>query len=130
METGHKPSQILTGEGPAERSGGLFVALLESQKRLFQLGQRREIVGRENFALNDGEVDLHLVEPTGMVGSVQRNNRGPAGLQSLDALLAAVHGAIIHDPKYALGRAIGLLLHHLSHQAIEGLDSVAVSTAT
>jgi hypothetical protein len=28
--------------------------------------ERVEIVGRENLALNDGEVDLYLVEPTGV----------------------------------------------------------------
>jgi len=83
-----------------------------------------EIVRREKFALNDGEVDLHLVEPTGMVRSVNRNNRRPAGLQSLDALLAAVHRAIIDDPKHTFGRAIGLLVHNLTDQTIKVLDAV------
>jgi len=78
-----------------------------------------EIVRREKFALNDGEVDLHLVEPTGMVRSVNRNN-----LQSLDALLAAVHRAIIDDPKHTFGRAIGLLVHDLTDQTIKVLDAV------
>lgn len=45
--------------------------------------------------------------------SVNRNNRRPAALPSLDALLAAVDVAIIDDPKHAAGRAIGLLLHKL-----------------
>src|SRR6516162_2639147 len=89
-----------------------------------------EIVGRENFALNDREEDLHLVEPTGMVRSVNRNNRRPASLQSLNALLTAVHGAIIDDQKHAFGRGIGLLVHNLTDQAIKGLHPVSVCAAT
>ena len=66
---------------------------------------------------------IHLVEPTGMVRSVNRNNRRPAGLQSSDALLTAVHGAIIDDPKHTFGRAIGLLVHDLSDQTIQRVGS-------
>src|ERR1700745_2837590 len=97
---------------------------MKRQYVLFQLSKRLEIVGRDNFALNDRKVDLHLVEPTGMVRSMNRNNRRPAGLQSSDALLTAVHGAIIDDPEHTFGRAIGLLVHDLSDQTIKGLDPV------
>src|SRR5260370_21241916 len=94
------------------------------------MGERVEIVGREKFALIDGEIDLHLVATTGMVRSVNRNNRRPAGLQSLDALRAAVHGAIIDDPKHTFGRAIGLLVHDLTDQTIKVLDPVPVCATT
>ena len=65
-----------------------------------------------------------------MVRSVNRNNRRPAGLQSLDALLAAVHGAIIDDAKHPFGRAIGLLVHDLADQTIKVLDPVPVCATT
>src|SRR5271169_978144 len=59
-----------------------------------------------------------------MVRSVNRNNRRPAGLQSLDALLAAMHRAVIDDPKHTFGRAIGLLVQDLAEQTIKVLDPV------
>jgi hypothetical protein len=65
-----------------------------------------------------------------MVRSVNRNNRRLAGLQPLDALLAAVHGAIIDDPKHKFGRAIGLLVHDLVDQTIKVLDPVPVCATT
>jgi hypothetical protein len=33
---------------------------------MFQFGQRGEIVGRQDFSLNNRETDLDLVEPTGV----------------------------------------------------------------
>src|SRR5215471_9058566 len=65
-----------------------------------------------------------------MVRSLNRNNRRPGGLQSLGALLTAVHGAIIDDAKYTFGRAIGLLVHDLADQAIKVLDPVPVCATT
>ena len=78
-----------------ERSGRFFITFLEGKQSCFQFGQRFEIIGGENLTLNDGEVDLDLVEPTRVNGRVNRNDRRPADLKTLDALLAAVSGAII-----------------------------------
>ena len=65
-----------------------------------------------------------------MVRSVNRNNRRPAGLQSLDALLAAVHGAIIDDAKHTFGRALGLLVHDLTDMAGTTRLELATSAVT
>ena len=51
-------------------------------------------------------------------------------MQSLDALLAAVHGAIIDDAKHTFGRALGLLVHDLTDQTIKALDPVPVCATT
>jgi len=59
-----------------------------------------------------------------MDGRVDRYDRRPAGFKALDALLAAVSGAIIDDPKHACCRPIRLLTHHLPDQALEGFDAV------
>jgi len=39
---------------------------LEGKEPLFEFGQRREIVGRENLPLHDGEIDFDLIELTGV----------------------------------------------------------------
>jgi len=59
----------------------MFVVGLESQPPLLELARRTEVVGGENFSLNDRQVDLDLVEPTGMdrgmtrmaLGHLERN---------------------------------------------------------
>src|SRR5215472_10618706 len=70
------------------------------------------------------KLDLHLVEPTGMDGRVDRNDRRPLGLKTLDALRAAVSGALIEDPKHAGRRPIRLLTHHTPDPALEGVDAI------
>jgi hypothetical protein len=50
-------------------------------------------------------------------------------LETLDAPLAAVKGAIIDDPKHARCRPIGLLDHHLADRAIKGFDTVLAHAA-
>jgi hypothetical protein len=64
----------------------------------------------------------YLVEPRGvdrdvdqaqvLVGAVEPVDRGPSG----------VRGAVVDDPEHALGRCVGLFVHHLLDQPPEGLD--------
>jgi hypothetical protein len=43
--------------------GGVVVAVLEGGQPVLHLVQVGEVVGRDDFALHDGEEDLHLVQP-------------------------------------------------------------------
>ena len=63
----------------------MFIAALELEKTRFEFGQRFEVVGREEFALNDREVDLDLVEPTGVDWSVDEDRVGPIGAEASTA---------------------------------------------
>jgi hypothetical protein len=69
--------KIAAGEGPLDQRGGPFIVALESEEALFEFSQRREIVGCENLPLNDGEIDLDWVEPTGMDRGVDEDGIGP-----------------------------------------------------
>jgi len=124
VKADHEFGHVLAGKSPLERSGRLFITFLESEQSRLQFCQRVEIVGCENLTLNNGEVDLDLVEPTSVDGRVNRNDRRPAGLKTLDALLAAMGGAIIDDPKHASSRPIGFLTHPIRDQAMEGFDAI------
>ena len=53
---------------PAERLGGLVVAVHEAQQGPGQLPEAVEVVRGDDFLLDDGEEDLDLVQP----GRVQR----------------------------------------------------------
>jgi hypothetical protein len=58
--------EVGSGELPLEWRGGGFVAALEGEQTGLDVSEVREVVGGEDFALHDGEVDLDLVEPGGV----------------------------------------------------------------
>ena len=59
----------LKRHGPGNR----FVVRLEVQEPLFDRLQIRELVGCEDLSLDDGELNLNLVQPTGMNRRVDLN---------------------------------------------------------
>ena len=115
--------EISAREGPLEGLGGLLIVLLEPHQLFSKCGEVRKVVGREQLALDDGEIDLDLAEPTGVDRSVDEDDIGPFGVQSSGGALAAMSGAIVDDPEHAAGRPIRLLAHDLCDQAFEGDDA-------
>ncbi len=55
--------------------------MLKSQQLVFERGQGREIIRRQNLALHDREIDLDLIEPGRMGRGVDGHQRGPVLLQ-------------------------------------------------
>ena len=55
---------------------------------------------------------------------------GPTGSDALHGLLSAMSGAVIHDPKNALGRFVWFVTHDLSDEAVGGSNSVFVLTVS
>ena len=70
-------AEIIARESPFKRRCGLFVALLKVQEPLLELGQGREVIGGERLSLHDGEVNLDLVEPTGVNRGVHQDDVRP-----------------------------------------------------
>ena len=58
--------EVGAGELPLERLGDLLVAAAEREELLFERVEVGEVVGGQDFALDDREVDLGLVEPAGV----------------------------------------------------------------
>ena len=58
--------QVTAREGPLEWSGGPLVASLEGHHVPLQIGKALEVARGKQLALNDREVDLDLIEPTGV----------------------------------------------------------------
>src|SRR6267143_1741221 len=65
--------EILSCEPPLEGFGDGLVVTRECQQALRQLLQGREIVGRQDLALEDREIDFDLIEPTGVNGPVNEH---------------------------------------------------------
>lgn len=65
-------AKVISGELPLER---LSQALVMTFELLQALGERRQggkVIGSKNLALDDGEIDFDLIEPTGVDGSVNQ----------------------------------------------------------
>lgn len=66
---------LLAGSAYATLEPVHLVAVLEPEQAHPDGHQGGEIVGREDFALDDREVNLDLVEPTGMDGCVRQGRQ-------------------------------------------------------
>jgi hypothetical protein len=53
-----EPGQVCGGELPVERPGGLVVAVHEREQGAGEFIQAGEVVGRDDFLLDDGEEDF------------------------------------------------------------------------
>jgi len=97
--------------------------ILEAEQPIFEFAERRKIVGCKNLSLDDREVDLGLVQPTGMDGGGHQGERRPLGAEASGSPLTGMNGAIGRDPEDAAGGTIRLLIHDLSDPAIERSDA-------
>ena len=79
LELGKQAVKIVAGEGPLEGPGGFLIALLEAHDLAFESGRRGEVVGIEDLALDNREIDLDLIEPAGMHRGVDENYVWPFG---------------------------------------------------
>ena len=122
--------KVTSGELPFERRGDARVLVLKSEDAFAQLDERGRVVGREHFALQDGEEYLDLIQPTGVQRKMDEAELAIGNTQSLDGPLAAVRGAVIDDPEDSLGRSIGLSPHDLVNQPAEGCDARFLLQAT
>jgi hypothetical protein len=65
--------EVGAGELPLKRGGDLLVAAAEREQLLLARVEVGEVVGGQDFALDDGEVDLGLVEPAGVNRGVDKD---------------------------------------------------------
>jgi len=84
-------------------------------------------LGCENLSLNDRKVDLDLIQPTCVSGSMDELQlRVPRILlpETLDSGLPAMDGAVIYNPKDTSSVLVGRPRHYLFHQTIKRSDAI------
>src|SRR5436305_10713412 len=86
-------------ELPVEWPGLTVCQLLVKPEPSFDFRQTGEIVGREDFSLDLREVNLHLIQPTRMDGSVDQDGSGVRLHQPLDRSRASMRRAVVHYPE-------------------------------
>ena len=87
--------EVGAGELPLEGRSDLFVAAAEREQALLERVEVGDVVGGEDLALHDGEVDLGLVEPAGVDGGVDEPEVVPRALEAVDRALSAVGAAVV-----------------------------------
>jgi len=80
-ELSGQPGQVSSCESPVDGRSHALVVLLEAQQSVLDLRDAAEVIGSEGLALNDGEVDLDLIEPAGVNRSVDEYQVRPTGAQ-------------------------------------------------
>jgi len=96
---------------------------LEGKETLFEIGQRRKIVRREDFSLDDREIDFDLVEPTGVDRSVDEDGIRPFVAQTFYGLVAAMGGTVVHDPKDTASGSVRFLAHDFGDKPVHRGDA-------
>ena len=129
LELGQEYVQVTSRKCPFERFGGPLVAGLEGHHVPLQIGPALKVARGEQFALNDREVDLDLVEPTGVNRRMNQNDVGPSGAKAIGGAPATMAGAIVCNQEHAAGRPIRLMAHDLANQAMECRDAVLALAA-
>ena len=89
VESGQQIVQVGGGELPLERLCRGVVAQFEGCESVSDLVEAREVVGCHDFALDDGEEDLDLVQPRGVDGRVDQDGVRVCPGQAVDGGLAA-----------------------------------------
>ena len=74
--------EIAACESPFERFRRSLISVLESHQRQFQGFHILEIHWCQQLTLNNGEVHLDLIEPTGVDRRMDQDDVGPPGLEA------------------------------------------------
>lgn len=105
---------------PLERLADRFEMALELPERMGDFVQRFEVVWRQHFSLDDGEIEFHLIKPTAVNGSMDQLQAGVALLEPLHTGCPPMGGTIVNNPEHAAGLGIGRVGHNPVDQAIKG----------
>ena len=117
--------EVLAGKAPFEGLRQGHVSVLKAEDLVGESIEVVEVVGCQNFALEDGEVDFDLVQPTRVDRGEDRVQVGPGPLETPDGTGASVGGAVVEDPEHPRGGAVRLLAHDVGDEAVERGDAVA-----
>src|SRR5579859_3466853 len=128
-EAFEEPGEVGPGELPLERLGEGLVADLEGEDPGGELVERGGGGRRENLALEDAEVDLDLVEPTGVDWEMDGHEPRVRLGETSDGGLAPMRAAVVEDPEDAPGGAVRLAGHDLADEPAERLDAGPLLTA-
>jgi hypothetical protein len=122
-------SEVSTGELSLKGAGGGFPVLSKIQEAFGDAIEMGKVIACKNLPLDDGELDIDLVEPTGMIRGLHQCQAGVEMVKALDGPAATIRRVIIHDPEDAAGLVIRWSGHHLLDEPVKRGDTILGFTA-
>src|SRR5215813_14591811 len=123
LDLGEQCGQFGTVKLPLKRCWVLIRQLFiqgEAKPECFQVGK---VIGGQDLALDDREVDFDLIEPTGVDWCMDQNDTRIDLPQPLLRGGPAMRRAVVHNPKQPFPRPIGFLCQHLLDQPAKGFNT-------
>lgn len=99
--TRQESGEIPASEAPFEGTRDGVVMVLEFQDVVGHSGLGREVRWGERFPLENGKVDLDLIQPAGVHRQVHQDEGGPARLKRDNGPLPAMDGPVVDYPEHA-----------------------------
>jgi len=96
----HEAIEISARELPLEGLGDPLIVSLETKDTGSDGVLGREVGRSERFALENGEVDLDLIQPTGVCRQMHEGEVVELALEAVHGAPASVDRAAIHDPEH------------------------------
>jgi hypothetical protein len=128
-EFGDQYVKIAARESPPKRLRGSLIAVLEGHQVPPERAEVCKIGRGEQLTLDDGKVDLDLVQPAGVDRRMNQNDIGPFGSEAISRPRSTMGRAIVGDKEHAARGTIRLLAHDLRDKAFERGDaSLALAT--
>lgn len=85
--------------------------------------QVRKVIRGQDLPLDDREIDLHLIQPTGVDWGMDHHAAGVDLTQPVLGGFATRRRALVHNPEQARRGMIRFLPQYLVHQPAKGLDA-------
>ena len=92
-----KLCRIGTGEFPFKRLGNGFEIAFQALHSISELRKRFKIIWCKNFSLKNREINLDLIQPTGMNRAMNRCNFRIFGLNTVDGIFSSMRRPVIDD---------------------------------
>ena len=111
---------VWNGKTPLKRRWALVgKVFVQGQPKLegFQVGK---VIRGQHLALDDGEGDFHLIQPTGVDRGMDQHDTRIDLMQPVPRGVPPMRRAVIHDPEQAFGRPIRFLSQYLSTSRPKG----------
>ena len=113
-------TQVLPGEIPVKWLGGSHEELPEGADAICNLLEVGKVIGGQCLSLQDREIDLDLVEPTGVNRQWHGGRVGKLVMEPVGKGSRAMRTALIDDPKHPPSRLIRFPSHDLRDKPIKG----------
>ncbi len=118
---------ILAGKLPREWFCRRLVERLEGKDSPLEFPEVFEVIRREDLPLKHGEIDFHLIQPTGMDESVNQHRIGIPAFEPGSRGLSPVGRPVVGDPEDAARGSIGRLRHDEIDQLMKARNASSLT---